>query len=179
MTRLSYITGPAFFVAAVAFIIALPIISAAAGPAAGAESVQPESVRVQSVYDGDTIKAGGRVIRYIGIDTPEKNEPFFSEASQRNAELLRGKEVKVVVCKGEPQDKYGRTLAWVYADGVLVNGELLAEGLARTLIISPCGLEKFGLLKRLERKAIRARRGIWRKVEKGEGAKRGREDRER
>jgi micrococcal nuclease len=151
MTRLSYITR------------------AAAGPAAGVESARPESVRLQSVYDGDTIKAGGRVIRYIGIDTPEKNEPFYSEASQRNAELLRGKEVKIVVCKGEPEDRYGRTLAWVYADGVLVNGELLAEGLARTLIISPCGLEKFSLLKRLERKAIRARRGIWKKKDKRKG----------
>ena len=119
-------------------------------------------VRVEFVYDGDTIKAGGRVIRYIGIDAPEKGEPFYEEARQRNAEILKGGEIKVVECMGEPQDRYGRTLAWVYAGGVLVNGRLLAEGLARTLIIPPCGLEKVGELRRLERQARRARLGIWR-----------------
>lgn len=153
LPRVSCVASASMVFCMLAFFVILKASSIAAGTG---------RVTVESVYDGDTIKAGGRVIRYIGIDTPEKDEPFYLEARKRNAELLKGRKVVVVVCKGEPVDRYGRTLAWVYADGVLVNGQLLADGLARRFIIPPCGLEKLQELIKFESEAKRAGRGIWR-----------------
>ncbi|MDO8629683.1 MAG: thermonuclease family protein, partial [Phycisphaerales bacterium] len=54
----------------------------------------------------------------------------------------------------------GRTLAYVYAGDVLVNAELVRRGYARTLEIAP-NISKAGYLARLERVAIRTKRGLW------------------
>ncbi len=117
---------------------------------------------VAFVYDGDTVRTSeGLIVRYIGVDTPERGEPFYKKALKRNIELVKGKEVELKVCKGEPKDKYGRTLGWVYVDGLLVNGTLLEEGLGRTLIIPPCGTEKREELLGIERRAKEAGVGIW------------------
>ena len=128
---------------------------------------------VEDVVDGDTIRvSGGVALRYIGIDTPEVGEPLYHEARRRNSELVGGKKVRVVVCGEEPRDRYGRTLAWVYVDGVFVNGKLLAEGLARTLIIPQCGLLKEDELVGLEMEAREKGVGIWGLKDAGPPAKR-------
>lgn len=117
---------------------------------------------VKKVIDGDTIAVeGGDRVRYLGIDAPESGEPFYEEARQRNAALVGGKTVRLVICGEERRDKYGRLLAWVYSDGVLVNRTLLSEGLARLFIIPPCGLEKAGDFDKAEKEAIRRKTGLW------------------
>jgi len=70
-------------------------------------------------------------------------------------------------------DRYGRTLAWVYLDGVEVNGALLEEGLARALIISPCAKARRTELLGFEGEAKGNRRGVW-GGEGGEGGDGGR-----
>ncbi|MBI5902942.1 MAG: thermonuclease family protein [Deltaproteobacteria bacterium] len=117
---------------------------------------------VKKVIDGDTIAVeGGDRVRYLGIDAPESGEPFYEEARQRNAALVGGKTVRLVICGEERRDKYGRLLAWVYSDGVLVNRTLLSEGLARLFIIPPCGLEKAGDFDKAEKEAIGRKAGLW------------------
>jgi len=119
-------------------------------------------VRVRRVIDGDTIIIGsGERVRYIGIDTPEHGEAFFEEARDMNKTLLKAGDVEIVECRGEKKDKYNRTLGWVYAGGTFVNGELLSTGLARILIIPPCGVEKRALLERLAWQARSAGKGLW------------------
>jgi micrococcal nuclease len=125
-------------------------------------------LEVKKVIDGDTIVvAGGERVRYIGIDAPESGEPFYKEAKERNRALVGGKRVIVRVCAGEPRDRYGRVLGWVYADGIDVGGRLLKEGLARTLTIPPCGLKKAEEFNRYQKEAINKGMGLW-------GLKRGR-----
>lgn len=131
-------------------------------PALGGPARRGRTVHVKRVIDGDTIvTTGGEHIRYIGMDTPEYGEPFFSEAREANRALLGAGAVVVVECRREKRDRYGRTLAWVYAGGRLVNGELLRRGLARPLVIPPCGLEKRSLMERLWWQARSRGRGIW------------------
>jgi micrococcal nuclease len=134
----------------------------------GAESAdngQPgflKEVTVHSVIDGDTIETtDGIKIRYLGIDTPELFEPLYEEAKERNIKLLKGKKIKVEVCKEEPRDKYGRLLAWVYADGELVNAIIIRDGYATLLIIAPCGLKKAKELKEGQLEAIKNGVGLW------------------
>lgn len=117
---------------------------------------------VKKVIDGDTIALeGGDRVRYLGIDAPESGEPFYEEAKQRNAALVGGKTIRLVICGEEQRDKYGRLLAWVYSGDILVNRALLSEGLARLLIIPPCGLEKSGDFDKTEKEAIRRKAGLW------------------
>lgn len=89
------------------------------------------------VVDGDTIKAPyGVTYRLLGFDTPET---YFAKcdaelelglaAKERLEELLRTSEVTVI--ESGKRDKYGRTLAYLKADGRDVGEILIGEGLAR------------------------------------------------
>ena len=123
---------------------------------------------VVEVTDGDTIEVslpeGVEDVRYIGVDTPEVDpnigvECFGSEASKLNAELVKGRRVRLVF-DAERRDKYGRLLAYVYVGKTFVNAELLRRGAARTLTISPNDsfAQRFA---RIAQDAANAGRGLW------------------
>lgn len=120
---------------------------------------------VRRVIDGDTIViSGNEHVRYVGIDAPEKGEPFYEEAAARNRELLSGRMVKIIICPEEPRDRHGRLLGFVYSGGVDVNEALVKEGLARKLIIPPCGSERAGEFEKAEAAAREKGLGIWGKA---------------
>jgi len=89
-----------------------------------------------SVYDGDTITIRGERIRIMGLDTPELGRGARCASEGRMAiaardelrRLLRGAEITL---RRDGSDRYGRTLAYVYADGQDVAQALIAAGLAR------------------------------------------------
>ncbi|MDC0300292.1 thermonuclease family protein [Verrucomicrobia bacterium] len=87
--------------------------------------------KVVSVYDGDTITVlSGNTqhkIRLEGVDTPESKQPFGNKAKQAMAEMVFGKQVKVVWKK---KDRYGRTLGHVYVNGKWTNLEMIKQGMA-------------------------------------------------
>ncbi|MCU0575703.1 MAG: thermonuclease family protein [Desulfobacterota bacterium] len=92
---------------------------------------------VSQVFDGDTICLDdGSKVRLIGVDAPEvdspysKLEPFGLESKAWLASFVLKKQVRVSL-GDPPKDKYGRTLAYVYVDDVLVNGRMIREGWAR------------------------------------------------
>lgn len=98
-----------------------------------------EAVLVTRIIDGDTIElVTGEKVRYIGIDTPEKNqdECFSQEATAKNAELV---ENKYVILESDIRDKdfYGRLLRYVYVDGMMVNLELVKQGYAIAISYPP------------------------------------------
>ena len=102
-------------------------------------SSQPkvETAIVSRVIDGDTIElATGQRVRYIGIDTPEKDEYFFEEATAKNSELVLGKEVRMEKDVSET-DGYGRLLRYVYVGDLFVNAELVRLGYAREAYYPP------------------------------------------
>lgn len=96
---------------------------------------------VVSVVDGDTVKVSingvTETLRLIGLDTPETVDPrktvqcFGKEASNKAKELLTGKKVRIETdaSQGE-KDKYGRTLAYIYVDGILYNKYMIEQGYA-------------------------------------------------
>jgi endonuclease YncB( thermonuclease family) len=115
--------------------------------------------RVERVLDGDSIVlAGGREVRYLGINAPESGEPFSAAARALNRRLVEGKRVHLVHDR-EQRDGYGRLLAYVYVGDTFVNGELLASGLAHVFLFGP--LREEAALAARERAARTARRGIW------------------
>ena len=90
---------------------------------------------VTNVIDGDTVEVlfqdgTSATVRYIGIDAPENDFPFFGEARQANYDLVSQKEVVLVKDRSEV-DQYGRLLRYVIAGDVFVNFELVESGYAR------------------------------------------------
>ncbi len=120
----------------------------------------PAGTLVDRVIDGDTIDmADGSRVRYLCIDTPERGEPLYQEATDFNRDLVGGRAVEFELGLRD-LDQYGRLLRYVYVDDVFVNAELVSAGLARTLIFDDN--EKYAaLLRRLEAEAQAADRGLW------------------
>lgn len=94
-------------------------------------------VKVTKVIDGDTIEIeDGKRVRYIGIDTPEKENCYFYESTKRNKELVEGKVIKLEKDISQT-DKYGRFLRYVYIDDLLINEALVKEGFAQVATFPP------------------------------------------
>ena len=106
-----------------------------------AQAAMAEEYHVVRVVDGDTVDVrlghqGTTRVRLLNVDAPETVDPnsvvecLGPEASQRLKELLPEGSTVDLAFDDERTDRYGRTLAGVYADGVLVNAQLASEGLA-------------------------------------------------
>ena len=83
-----------------------------------------ERGQVLRILDGDTIEirylSGGEAVvghiekvRYLGIDTPEKNEPGGTEATEFNRARMEGQTVRLVR-EGRNRDNFGRLLRHVF-----------------------------------------------------------------
>lgn len=111
------------------------------------ESVVPTLYDVVRVVDGDTvivrIEGKEERVRLIGIDTPESVHPDASLNSELGAiasaytkRLLEGKKVSLEL-DVQDRDHYGRLLAYVYLDGIMVNKTLLTAGMAQISTYPP------------------------------------------
>lgn len=90
------------------------------------------TLTVRSITDGDTLTVSdGRRVRLAQVDAPETNECYGSESTAALTRLAAG---KLVVLRrptnGPETDRYGRTLAEVYAGSSSVNEALVREGSA-------------------------------------------------
>lgn len=120
--------------------------------------------RLMKVIDGDTVQLRtpvGEVImvRYIGIDCPERGEPFYYFALKTNRNLLKGKRI-ILKFDEKLHDTYGRWLAYVYADEMMVNAELVRLGCARLYLDSE-NEKHLSLFKKMLEEAQRHHRGLW------------------
>jgi len=132
--------------------------------------LDPGTYEVLRVVDGDTLllKEGRTRVRLQGIDTPETvkegvavqkwgpeasafTKQFLSEADQRV-------ELKV---EGEPVDRYGRKLVFLWHDGKLLNEELVRAGLARAKLNFDYSRKMKERLRQAQEDARAAERGIW------------------
>lgn len=99
-----------------------------------------DGATVLRIIDGDTIDVdvNGETIRvrYIGVNTPEYDEPCFEAASAANRALVGGRAVTLVRDVSET-DPFGRRLRYVYVDGLSVNAELVRAGYAEAVEYPP------------------------------------------
>ena len=70
------------------------------------------------------------------MNTPERDEPCYQEATQANVELVQGKVVRLVKDVSET-DGYDRLLRYVYVGDVFVNEELVRLGYAEAVLYRP------------------------------------------
>ena len=120
-----------------------------------------KKAKVIDVIDGDTvIIANGEKVRYLGIDTPERGEPFYQESSQANRRLVEGKTIRLESGYRE-RDSYNRILAYVWVGDTLVNAELVQRGYAR--VRGPLDDKYRKIFLKYQREALRDRKGLWKK----------------
>lgn len=125
-------------------------------PAAGEEAV------VTRVIDGDTIDvrlSDGQIarVRYIGVDTPEREELCFAEATAANAGLVDGQRVRLVMDVSNT-DRFDRLLRYVWVGSTFVNRELVAQGWAQAVLFEP-NRAHYETFRDLEQQAARANIG--------------------
>ena len=127
---------------------------------------------VTTVIDGDTfaaVVAGVEVtVRLLGINAPETDECFGSDARSTLTRLLGGFEV-VMEAGPEEIDDFGRMLRYVYVedpDGTMfVNQDLVAEGFAVGVQSDHPNAAAF---EALEAAAFASGKGMWGSVVCGE-----------
>ena len=119
-----------------------------------------EITRVTRVIDGDTIEvAGGRHVRYIGINAPEATHCFGDKATEKNISLVNGRTITLVSDVAD-KDKYGRLLRYVYVENDFVNDELVRQGFAVSEPVKPDTLMAQEFLS-AQQEAQKENRGLW------------------
>ena len=149
-----------------------PSSSRTSRPSTTAERISPQPTTaaarddvttVSSITDGDTFRtADGTRIRIIGVDTPERGDCYFSEASAHLEDLIPPGTSIRLEHDVERTDRYGRTLAYVYRadDDLFVNLAMAADGYAQQMTIPPnvAHAEDFRVA---VAEAREAQRGLW------------------
>ena len=98
-----------------------------------------EEVKLSKCIDGDTITViinkEERKVRFLAVDAPEidTNEAYSNEAKEFTCNILtNAKKIYLEYDKNsDKEDKYERILAWVWADDILVQKELIKDGYAK------------------------------------------------
>jgi micrococcal nuclease len=139
--------------------------------------------QVVRVVDGETIavRIGDRTetVRYIGmnaleLDLPAKRKQSGAhEAAEANRQFVEGQSVRLELDVQE-RDRDGRLLAYVYVGDLMVNAELVAQGLTQVTTVPP-NFKYQELFLKLQREARLLQIGLWRgasppMVERGSSA---------
>ena len=110
-----------------------------------------QSVLVTKVIDGDTIwveiEGIEEKVRFIGVNTPEKDEPGFSQATDYTRAMLLNRYIFLEKDVSD-KDKYSRLLRYIWldipkdsSDGEkqikLFNGMMVREGYAEIVVYKP------------------------------------------
>lgn len=96
-----------------ALIGAILAIVGAPTPRTATAPSTPTILAVRAV-DGDTIALeSGERVRIIGIDTPERGQCGYAEATANMQQLVAGKRVRLTASARADRDRYGRLLRYV------------------------------------------------------------------
>lgn len=123
-------------------------------------SAKSDTATVLKILDGDTyVLSGDRRVRLLGIDTPEKGEPFSETAKNFADSLLNGAHITIEFDKTQ-KDKYGRLLGYVRFQDYFVNKMMIERGLARLYLFQ--GTKRYNADLIAAQKNARERKiGIW------------------
>ncbi|RID85917.1 nuclease [Mesobacillus zeae] len=122
--------------------------------------------------DGDTIevfyKGRPEKVRFLLVDSPETShprlgkQPYGQEAKDFTTKIVEeAKNLEIEFDIGQKQDKYGRLLAYVYADGKSVQEELLKRGFARVAYVYPPNTRYVDEFNLIQKQAQQEEAGIW------------------
>jgi endonuclease YncB( thermonuclease family) len=122
--------------------------------------IPKRAFRLIRAIDGDTIvvadQTGEIHVRLLGIDAPEKNQPYGPQATTDVLSLIGQNPVTL---GGSSKDRYGRLLSHVHAGDTWVNLEMVKQGAA--WVYKAKNDTFWADLNEAERDARINRRGLW------------------
>ena len=156
-------------------------------PAPATAQPQPQAkryrARIVSVIDGDTIRvrlrSGAlRIVRLIGIDTPESRKPgvpvecgamsatnSMTKLAFRTRGARRlGHRVRLTTDPTQDSvDRYGRLLAYVNrrTDGLDLGGSMIRKGWSMAYVYDSRPFQRLGSYSAIQRHAESNKRGVW------------------
>lgn len=151
----------------VALLIFLLLLTTGCQSPKKAETV-PIQVKVVRVVSGQTFEVLGMgdqpnlisQVRLIGIDAPDLRQRPWGERSKERLEGLIADQTVNLEFDIEAKDKIGRTLAYVWKDGIFLNEQLVKEG--QVLFVGRAPNSKYDLkLERAQQWARLMGQGIW------------------
>lgn len=115
---------------------------------------------VTRIIDGDTyVLSDGSQVRLIGLDTPERGQPFYEQAKVFAESTVLGETVTLVQDE-EPLDSYGRMLTYLFLDTLLINEKIVREGLGSVYLFEK-NKRYAGKLISAQKRARDDQAGIW------------------
>ncbi|MBR9655478.1 MULTISPECIES: thermonuclease family protein [Bacillus] len=125
----------------------------------------------EKVLHGDTIdvnvKGQKQTVRLLLLDTPESvsqkipPQKMGKEASLFLKKQLKGKSVTLVYDHGPKEDKYGRKLAYVFCEGILINELMVKSGYGIVAYISKPNTSLLPQMLESEKEAKASKTGVW------------------
>ncbi len=105
---------------------------------------ESEYAHVARIIDGDTIEIENNEtsynVRLLGINTPERGEFYYKEATEFLKGLILNKTIKLEFTS-DRYDKYGRVLAYIFLENENINVKIVEEGFANYYFYS--GRDKY------------------------------------
>ena len=126
-------------------------------------------ITLERVVDGDTAYVFYQhptpvhtKLRFLRINTPERGQPLYKEATQALKNILTGKKLTLEFEKQDKYetDRYGRALVYVFAGDLNVNVEMVRLGWSKHYVKYGTGKYK-ALFEAAEKEAREAKRGLW------------------
>ena len=137
------------------FLLLLTIVAFLFG-----NTLSSETAYVSRIIDGDTIElSNGERVRLIGIDTPERGEPYYNEATNHLAGLILNKNIEMKKDTSD-RDRYDRLLRYIYLDDSFINMVMVQEGFAESYCYSP-DTKYCSEFNEAEEKAREQKKGRW------------------
>ena len=101
--------------------------------------------QITRIIDGDTLLIDQTTIRLSLVNSPERDEPGYSEAKDFASTVCPiGSNAEFVEDSWQPTDKYGRSLGLVYCNDMFLNELLLTNGHANISTYF-CDKSEFGI----------------------------------
>ena len=124
-------------------------------------NAQSQKSIVSRIIDGDTFETNsGEKVRLVGINAPEISDIYGEEAKKYLSELISEKEIDLITDKiSNNQDRYNRSLRYVYLNGIDINKKMISEGYAVAYL--KFKFEKLEDYRNEQLLAMKADRGMW------------------
>ena len=113
--------------------------------------------------DGDTVQSGKVWVRLVQINTPEKGECYYKEATNytHNFLKLNGKSKLIPDARLDSFDEYGRALGYLTKGNRNLNLELVKYGYAKPYFYKGMRGKYANLIEKYARQAKANRLGLW------------------
>ena len=136
-------------------------------------NIYAEEIKLNKCIDGDTAKFSidNKIesVRFLAINTPEKNEYYGKEASEYTCNKLEAaKVIEIELDKNSDKyDKYNRLLGWIWIDNKLLQNSIIKEGYGKVAYLYG-DYSYTNILKESENIAKSKNIGVWKEEDTNE-----------